>query len=226
MILNIYKPKNISSFGVVSQIRRRLNIKKVGHAGTLDPLAEGVLVILTDQDTKKQDSILHTDKEYVATVGFGVFSETYDLEKVPELRQIPALSILERDVPVAIAKFIGVIKQQVPVYSAVKVGGVPLYKKARKGKSVDAQSTPIKKVTINSIEIMNYGMRTLETSEGAAAIPFVELKVTCSHGTYIRALARDLGDVIGYSGTLLGLVRTRIGDFTVDKAVKVEDLKL
>ena len=231
MILNIYKEKDWTSFDVVAKVRGILNARlnpnvpnklkrkrKVGHAGTLDPLAEGVLIILTDADTRRQDELMKTDKEYECEISFGATSETYDLEGDLTDHTIPADFDLQTSLEQAIPKYVGEIEQTVPYYSAAKVDGKALYKSARSGKKADLESLPTKKVTI-------YDIKTLETFEKDGR-PTVRLLVVCSKGTYIRSLANDLGKDLGVGAVLVGLVRTRVGDFSVQDSVKIADLKI
>ena len=225
VILNVYKPKNTTSFDIVRQVRRNSGIKKVGHAGTLDPLAEGVLVVLTGTDTKKQEEILKTDKEYVAEIGFGISTETLDMEMTPEIERVISSDYLRKKLPPAVNAFMGQIEQEVPVYSAVKVSGRPLYKTARSGKAVNTGKLPVKKVWIYSAEILGYDEREIDTTSGKQKVPLARIKVVCSHGTYIRSLARDLGIAVESSGVLLSLVRTRMGSYTIGKSRRPEELK-
>ena len=231
MILNIYKEKDWTSFDVVAKVRWMLNAslnpnvpnklrrkRKVGHAGTLDPLAEGVLIVLTDQDTKKQDELMATDKEYECEISFGAISATYDLEAELEMQTIPKDLDIKTELEKLLPNYIGEIDQTVPYYSAVKVDGRALYKRARSGKEVDPSPLPTKKVTIHDIKMLDfYEKRDLPTAR---------LKVVCSKGTYIRSLANDLGKDLGIGGVLVDLVRTRVGDFKVEDSVKIKDLKI
>ncbi|MFC1700135.1 tRNA pseudouridine(55) synthase TruB [Patescibacteria group bacterium] len=212
MILNIHKEKNWTSFDVVAKVRGILGEKKVGHAGTLDPLAEGVLVVLTGEDTKKQSEFMNMEKEYIAEFGLGLDSDTYDLEVLP--RVIDTNIDFEKE----IKKYVGKIKQKVPSYSAVKVKGKKLYKEARKGK-IDESSLPVKEISIHSIEILDKYEKDIETESGVKKIPIFKVKVVCGSGTYIRSLAHDLDCV------LVSLVRTRIGDFKVEDSIEISEIK-
>jgi tRNA pseudouridine55 synthase len=224
MILNIYKPKDWTSFDVVAKLRGILGTKKIGHAGTLDPLAEGVLLILTDQDTKKQQELMSEDKEYLATIAFGAESETYDLEKTPKLiKDNLDTKEIEFELLKILPNYIGEIDQQVPAYSAVKVKGKPLYKQARQG-NFAATDLPTKKVTIYGIEIEDTSSEELETPSGAAWLPTITLTITCGCGTYIRSLAHDLGKDLKTGAILTNLIRTRVGDYKVEDAKTLESL--
>ena len=192
MILNIYKEKNWTSFDVVAKLRGMLKTKKIGHAGTLDPLAEGVLVVLTDKDTKKQDTFMQLKKEYIAEIAFGCESETYDLELSPTLvSQNLDLQITKESLLKTFPKYIKTFEQTAPLYSAKKVNGKVLYKEARKG-NFDVE-LPKKTVTIYDLQILDSFEKQIETTEGVYKFPVFKVRVTCSSGTYIRSLAHDLG---------------------------------
>ena len=211
MILNIYKPKGWTSFDVVARLRNQLNIKKIGHAGTLDPLAEGVLIVLTESDTKKQDDFMHQPKEYLAKIAFGIDSPTYDLEgPVTQTSQYPSQEVVLANLP----KFIGEIEQRVPAYSAVKVSGKRLYNLAR-SQSVTEAELPIKKVTIYSIEVVSFENTSVVFDGQTVTLPVLTCVVACGSGTYIRSLAHDMG------GVLVSLIRTRVGDFTVQESSRI-----
>ena len=227
MILNIYKEKGWTSFDVVAKVRGMLGRKrKVGHAGTLDPLAEGVLLILTDEDTKKQSEFMKMKKEYEAKIAFGITTPTYDLEILPGIsdKQM-GLDEVKIAVEKVLPKYIGEIDQKVPSYSAVKVEGKRLYKQARSG-TVDEDKLPVKRVTIYNIEILGWEEEIIETKEGAKEFTVVTMKVECSSGTYIRSLAHDLGEDLGTGGVLVGLIRTRVGEFKISNVKKITELKI
>jgi tRNA pseudouridine55 synthase len=239
MIININKPKNYTSFDIVAIVRKKLRQKrnqkkvKVGHAGTLDPLATGVLVVLTDEDTKNQDQIMHQTKEYVAKIAFGACTDTYDLET--PLRVIKQnftdneLKELDNQIRVFLPKYIGEISQTVPPYSAVKVAGKPLYKTSRQGKT-DLDTLPVKKITIYDISIKEFKQQNIELNPQDAEdsqntfLPTLTCAVTCSSGTYIRSLAHDLGQDLGIGGVLVDLVRTKVGKFDITGSFRIDDL--
>lgn len=227
MILNVYKEKGWTSFDVVAKIRGMLGKKeKVGHAGTLDPLAEGVLVVLTGEDTKKQREFTGMDKEYIAEIAFGVTTPTYDLEVLPALSEKqPSLKKVEQGLKEILSRYQGEIDQKVPVYSAVKVGGKTLYKEARKGRGGKIK-LPVKRINIYEIEILDSLEEDIETKAGIRRLPVIKMRVSCSAGSYIRSLAHDFGEELGFGAVLVSLLRTRIGDFSVDNAKKVPDLSL
>lgn len=220
MILNIYKEKDWTSFDVVAKLRGILKTKKIGHAGTLDPLAQGVVIVLTESDTKKQDEYMHLEKEYKALIAFGATSDTYDLEGALEYHELPHDFDLEQELEVKLDSYIGNIAQKVPPYSAVKVKGKALYKYARAGKDT-SEITPTKQVHISSIIVESY----FKSDIGNVELPCVELTIVCSKGTYIRSLAHDLGNDIGVGAVLINLIRTRVGSFEIKDSLKVEEIQ-
>lgn len=227
MILNVYKEKGWTSFDVVAKIRGMLGKKrKVSHAGTLDPLAEGVLIVLTDEDTKKQNDFMNLKKEYEAKIAFGISTPTYDLEVLPDVsdKQLD-LEEIKKLLEDILPKYVGDIDQKVPSYSAVKVDGKRLYKKARRG-DIDEDKLPVKRVTIYDIKIENFGIKSIETKEGIKEFPIITMKIECSSGTYIRSLAHDLGNDLGIGAVLSGLARTQIGDFKISESKKITELKM
>jgi tRNA pseudouridine55 synthase len=210
MIIPIYKPKGPTSFRIIAQIKKITGIKKVGHAGTLDPLAEGVLVVgIGRESTRKLFQELEKEKEYEVLIEFGKESTTDDEEgekKIWEVSRVPQVS----EVSHALKKFIGEIWQMPPQYSAVKVGGVESYKKARKGQSVNLGK---RQVLIKEIEILSY------------AWPLLRLRVLTGPGVYIRSLARELGQALNTGGFVKELKRTRVGEHTIEKSQTVDSLK-
>jgi len=217
--LNVYKEKGWTSFDVVAKIRGLLGggrKRKVGHAGTLDPLAEGVLIVLTDEDTKKQQGFMELEKEYMCEISFGVTSPTYDLERELTYCSVPKDLDVEKELDNILPRYLGEIQQRVPPYSAVKVQGKPLYKKARAGK-VTTDQLPLKKITIYNLQKDGFYQKN--------NLPTVKLKINCSKGTYIRSLAHDLGKDLGVGGILVSLIRAKIGDFHVEDAEKIPDLE-
>lgn len=211
-ILVIDKPYRWTSFDAVKRLRgalqRRLNAKrfKVGHAGTLDPLATGVLLVCTGRATKRIAELQEGMKEYVAEITFGATTPSYDLEK-----EIDATYPWEHITPELIAetvpKFQGHVMQVPPVFSAVKVDGKRAYNYARKGKEVEIKAKPLE---IKELEVLNW------------EAPKLTLRVLCSKGTYIRALARDLGEAMNSGAHLTALRRTRVGDYTIDDAMSLD----
>ncbi|OGC72655.1 tRNA pseudouridine(55) synthase TruB [candidate division WWE3 bacterium RIFOXYC2_FULL_42_13] len=221
MILNIFKPKNWTSFDVVAKVRGVLKVKKAGHAGTLDPLAGGVLVVLTGDDTKKQAKFMEMEKEYVAEIVFGAKSPTYDLEVLPTLVTTPDSAETFEKIKEILPLFTGEIEQIIPPYSAKKVEGKPMYKLARQGLEMAEQR---KTITISSIDVMEQKSCELNTDKGVAVLPCVTLRIKCSSGTFVRSLAHELGEKLKTGGILVSLVRSAVGEYKVENSVKIEDL--
>ncbi len=209
-IIPVYKPKGMTSFEVVRKVRTELKIKKVGHAGTLDPLAEGLLIVFTNTKTKLMDSFLKLDKEYFATFKLGVTSKSNDLETEVVERMVD-VNFSEEQIVEILKKFTGEIEQVPPDYSAAWVDGKRAYHLARSGVKFELKP---KIVTINEMRIESL------------LPPFLKLIITCSSGTYVRSLARDIGEELGCGAILTGLVRTRIGSYKVEDAIKLDELKL
>jgi tRNA pseudouridine55 synthase len=206
-VMLIDKPLDWTSFDVVRKIRSIIKIKKVGHAGTLDPLATGLLIVCTGKFTKKIKEYMGMEKEYTGTFTLGATTPTYDLESIPvEVRDIS--NITEEQIHEATSCFIGEIQQVPPIHSAIKQGGKPVYLMARKG--IDVQLEP-RTVTIKSF--------TIEKIE----LPVVHFKVVCSTGTYIRSLANDYGQQLTCGAYLSSLRRTRIGEFIASDASSMEE---
>jgi tRNA pseudouridine55 synthase len=224
-VLYFDKPLNWTSFDLVNKLRyklsRQLGIKKlkVGHAGTLDPLATGVMIVCVGKATKRIDEFQYRTKEYVATLRLGATTPSFDLETEVD-STFETAHITRELVEKTLPQFLGEIRQIPPAYSAVKVNGNRAYDLARKGLEVDLKP---KVLVIEEIEML--GLRLRSATAAAVSEP-VELKirVVCSKGTYIRALARDIGVALGSGAFLTGLVRTRIGDVTLDKCLKIEDI--
>lgn len=206
-IILIDKPLGWTSFKVVNKIRKTIGIKKVGHSGTLDPMATGLLIICTGKKTKELSNYLGLDKTYTGTITLGKTSPSMDKETEITETGIDE-NINEESIKNAAKEFVGEVEQTPPMYSAIKVKGKRLYKLARNGVEVER---PVRKVRINSFLIKNI------------KIPDVEFEVNCSKGTYIRVLANDLGKKLGCGGILSELRRTAIGEFGIEKALKVED---
>ena len=202
--LNVYKPKGITSHDVVSKLRRATGIKQIGHTGTLDPFAEGVLPICIGKATRLIE-YLDDDKEYIATVQFGANTDTYDLEG--QIAEKFDKKVFEDDVKVALKNFEGEISQTPPIYSALKVNGKKLYEYAREGKAVEIKS---RLVNIYKIELLSfdYDKQT------------AQILVSCSKGTYIRSIAYDLGKILGCGGYLIRLVRSKAGQFNIENSVR------
>ena len=207
-MLLIDKPLHWTSFDVVRKLRGILQIKKIGHAGTLDPLATGLLIVCTGRYTKKINEYMARKKEYTGEITLGAVTPTFDLESAPEQFKDYA-GLTEQLIHTATEQFTGETEQLPPVYSAIKKDGVALYQLARKGITVKPEP---RKVTIHSFEITSINL------------PAIRFKVVCSTGTYIRSLANDFGAVLGCGGYLSALRRTRIGEFEVGDAIDMDEL--
>jgi len=219
-ILVINKPKGLTSHDVVNVVRKISKERRVGNAGTLDPLASGVLIVLVGRAaTKRQAEFMNADKEYTAEITFGKVSKTYDAEG--PLTVTASAEKLEKLSPKIIKdacqNFIGKFKQKPPAFSAIKVKGVALYKKARRGNLNEAE-IPIKEVEINSITLLKYQTTDKES------FPKIWLKIKCQKGVYIRSLAQDLGEKLGVGAYLSELVRTRVGQYVVEQALDLQSL--
>lgn len=206
--LNIYKPKGLTSHDVVARLRKITKVRQIGHTGTLDPFATGVLPICIGKATRLIE-YLDDDKEYLATVQFGKNTATYDLEG--EITATFDKKVTEEDVKNTLKDFEGEISQIPPIYSAIKVNGKKLYDYARQGQDIEIKP---RKVTISKIELKEFD----KTSQSA------KITVACSKGTYIRSIAYDLGAKLGCGGYLTALERTKAGKFQVNTAIKLEDL--
>lgn len=209
-IFAIDKPYRMSSFGALARVRYLLSRKvgekvKIGHAGTLDPLATGVLVLCTGKATKQIEHLQTHVKEYVAGIQLGATTASYDLEH-PVNECFPTAHITRESIEQALPQFIGDIEQVPPTYSAVKINGDRAYTLRRKGRDVELRP---KHVHIEQIDIIGFSADTMQLT----------LRVVCGKGTYIRALARDLGRALGSGAHLISLRRTRVGEFTVDNSI-------
>ena len=214
-ILCFDKPLRWTSFNLVAKIRsqlcHRLGVKKlkVGHAGTLDPLATGVMVICTGKATKRIDELQAHVKEYVATLQFGATTPCFDLEK-PIDKTYPTEHITESLLREVLSKFVGRIEQVPPAFSACKIDGKRAYDLARKGREVELKP---KVLVIDEIELLDFNQEKMQAT----------IRVVCSKGTYIRALARDIGQALSSGAHLIALRRTRVGNVRVEDCMQVED---
>jgi tRNA pseudouridine55 synthase len=205
-VILIDKPLHWTSFDVVRKIRNSIKIKKVGHAGTLDPLATGLLIVCTGKFTKKINEYMAQEKEYTGSFTLGATTPTYDKESTPQdFKEYN--HITTEDIISATKKFIGEIQQYPPIYSAIKKDGVALYELARRGEEVELKARTI---TITEFEITKVDL------------PIVEFRVLCGSGTYIRSLAHDMGQVLDCGAYLSELRRTKIGEYHVKDAVSME----
>jgi tRNA pseudouridine55 synthase len=205
-VLLIDKPLHWTSFDAVRKIRNTIRIKKVGHAGTLDPLATGLLIVCTGKFTKKINEYMSQEKEYTGTITLGAVTPTYDLESEP-VKHKSVDAITDEMIRRTTQQFTGEILQTPPIHSAIKQKGKRVYLLARQGKEVIMEP---RKITIHKFEITSIDM------------PVITFKVVCTKGTYIRSLANDFGQALGCGGYLSELRRTRIGNFKVEDAMSVE----
>ncbi len=204
-ICNLDKPEGWTSFDVVNKLRGASRIKKVGHAGTLDPFATGVLLICFASATKQVESLMTLEKEYEGTLVLGVDTDSHDVTgKIVNQRDVPSLT--REQLETALQKYLGEIMQTPPMFSALKKEGRRLYDLARAGENIEVEPRP---VCIHTIELLHVNL------------PAVTLRVACSRGTYIRALARDLGNDFGCGAYLKTLRRTRIGDYRSAQSLTV-----
>jgi tRNA pseudouridine55 synthase len=209
MVFLVNKPLEWTSFDVIGRLRKIFKIKKIGHAGTLDPLATGMLIVCTGKYTKKINEYMGMEKEYTGTITIGAITPTYDLESEP-VSLLPYEHITMEKVLASIEQFKGPIEQIPPAHSAIKIDGKRVYELARQGKEVVLKPRP---VTIHSFDITD--MR----------LPLLHFKVVCSTGTYIRSLANDVGAALGTGGYLSSLCRTRIGNFKLEDAHSIEQIQ-
>lgn len=201
-----WKPKGCTSYDVIRKLKTYLGKTKIGHAGTLDPFAEGILIILFGKSTKKQENMMALEKEYTATIQLGRSTTTLDPEgEITE--ESPVTTLDENKINAVLEEFIGEISQVPPIYSALKKDGKPLYKYARQGKEVKIEPRTI---NIFDIRLISYTKDT------------IVIQVRCGKGTYIRSLARDVAIKLGTVGYLTSLTRTRIGKFDKDSAITIE----
>jgi len=208
-VLLVDKAAGMTSHDVVAIVRRRLQMKKVGHCGTLDPIATGLLLLTLGRGTKIQDLLMSEDKEYSGTMILGVTTDTQDSAgNVTQERPVPSLN--EAAVRAAFEKFSGDFYQMPPMVSAIKQGGVPLYKLARQGKTVEREPRLVH-VYRHSID--------------RVALPEIDFTVVCSKGFYVRTYAHDIGEALGCGAHLKNLRRTKSGRFSVDGAITVDELK-
>jgi tRNA pseudouridine55 synthase len=208
-ILNVDKPVGPTSFQVVGMVRRRSGVKRVGHAGTLDPMAGGVLLLCLGQAARVSEYLMGLRKTYRATVRLGASTTTYDAEG-EVVREADSSGVAREAVEEALGGFVGAIMQAPPAYSAVKVDGERAYRRARKGE--DVAPAP-RKVVVHGIDVLWFEP------------PEVEFEVECGKGTYIRSLAHDLGEALGCGAHLSALTRTRVGPFKVEDAVGMAELE-
>jgi len=208
-VLLVDKAEGMTSHDVVALIRRKLEMKKVGHCGTLDPIATGLLLLTLGRGTKIQDLLMSEDKEYAGTLVLGITTSTQDRQgEIINERPVPALD--ENQVRVVFEKFCGDFYQMPPMVSAIKHGGIPLYKLARQGKVVEREP--------RLVHVYRYTV-------GRIALPEIDFSVVCSKGFYVRTYVHDIGETLGCGAHLKALRRTKSGRFGVDRAISVADIK-
>lgn len=207
--LNVYKPKGMTSHDVVYRMRKVTKIKQIGHTGTLDPFAEGVLPICIGKSTRLIE-YLADDKEYLASVKFGVSTDTYDLDG--QVVEVSDVKVSETEISAFLESFKGEITQMPPVYSAIKVNGKKLYEYARAGQDVKIEP---RKVFIERIDLKNFDLEN----------QIAEILIKCSKGTYIRSIAHDLGQMAGSGAHLIKLVRTQAGKFLVNNSINLDEFE-
>ena len=208
-ILNVYKPRGIASFAVVSSVRRLTGVRRVGHAGTLDPTADGVLPICLGRATRIVEYLVDAPKTYRGAILLGVATDSYDSEGAVVATADPG-GVTRGEVETALRQFVGEIQQLPPMYSALKYEGQPLYRYARAGKTVPRKA---RAVTIHRLELLRF------------APPVVEVELECGRGAYVRTLAHDLGERLGCGGHLERLTRLRSGPFSLDDASGLDELR-
>lgn len=208
IVINLNKPPDITSHDAVSRVKRLLGVRKAGHAGTLDPLATGVLLVCLNEATKITRFLMGMEKQYRARVKLGERTDTFDAQgKVIDRREVPRLK--KSEIEGCVSMFSGRIMQKPPMYSAIKIGGKTLHRLARKGIEIER---PARSVEIYEIKVLDVDL------------PYFELLVSCSSGTYVRTLCDDIGRKIGTGAQLFALERTRIGSFALEDSVTIGDL--
>lgn len=208
MIINVCKEKNMTSRDVVNIISKHLHTKKVGHTGTLDPLATGVLIVCTNHDTKLVDILTSKNKEYIATMRLGIQTDTGDI--TGNIIKRATYKVTKDQIIKVLNNFLGSSKQTVPIYSAVKINGKKLYEYARNGEEV---TLPTREINISNIELLDYHD------------DLIKFKVTVSKGTYIRSLIEDIGKTLQTVATMEDLVRTKQGNYNIEDSYTLEDIK-
>lgn len=210
IVLLVNKPLEWTSFDVVNKLRYILHTRKIGHAGTLDPLASGLLIICAGKMTKQIETFQAQEKEYTGTLVLGQITPSYDLETEPSAA-VDISGVSESMVKQAVSAFVGSIQQVPPIHSSIKIGGKRAYAMARKGKAVELQPRTVE-------------VREFEITQ--CRFPEVDFRVVCSKGTYIRSLAHDLGQALGVGAYLSALCRTRIGSYTLAQAETLEQIRV
>lgn len=207
-VINVLKPPGMTSHDIVGYLRKTLGQKKIGHAGTLDPQAAGVLPVCLGQATRLVDYLGSGEKEYICRLTLGISTDTQDAWGA-KVKETPVRNLSREDMEAVLPFFTGEIVQKTPMYSAVKVAGTPLYKMAREGKTIVARE---RKVSIYYLDLLDFHEQT------------AVLRVGCSRGTYIRTLCHDIGEYLGVGGHMSFLVRTKVGSFSLAESLTIEEI--
>ncbi|EKD49146.1 MAG: tRNA pseudouridine synthase B [uncultured bacterium] len=207
--INLNKPSGITSHGAAQKLKKITGIRRIGHTGTLDPFATGVLVIAIGKTTKLIEFVMKTDKEYLADIVLGRETDTFDRMGKVTKESKDASIVNAKDIKTALKKFTGDIKQMPPKFSALKIKGTPAYKLAREGKNFELKPRPVKIYEVKLIEFRP---------------PFVRVNIKCSSGTYIRSFANDIGKALKCGAYLENLQRLTVGDFNIKDSVKLDDI--
>lgn len=225
-IVLIDKPKGITSFDVIRRVRKLINIKKIGHAGTLDPLATGLMILGVGPGTKQLTQLIKLDKEYIAEVLIGERRSTGDMEG-EVVESVESVALDPAQVLVAVASLVGTVTLPVSAYSAIKKDGVPMYKRARAAEKTGDTVTdvPVRDMVVYSATVGNIEVIFTDNTLTTISRLLVTVTFSVGSGTYIRSLAEELGRRLGYPATLANLRRTKVGDFKIEDAKLIEDLK-
>ncbi len=225
-ILLIDKPKGITSFDVIRRVRKQINVKKIGHAGTLDPLATGLMILGVGPGTKKLTELIKLDKDYLAEVLIGESRTTGDMEG-DIIESVEKVELDPAQILVAVAGLVGTVTLPVSAYSAIKKDGVPMYKRARAAEKLGEVVTdvPMRDMKVNSATVGNIEVVFADTAMTTINRLVVTVNFSVGSGTYIRSLAKELGRRLGYPATLANLRRTRVGEFKIEDSQQIEDLK-
>ncbi len=208
IVINLNKPKDLSSQQAVTRVKRFFSAKKAGHTGTLDPIATGVLIVCLNEATKITRFLSELDKEYKVRVKLGERTDTFDLTGRLLEKKDPSF-LREKDVQNVLRNFLGEIKQTPPMFSAIKINGQPLYKLARKGIEI---KRPDRLIHVYELDLISFDL------------PYIDLKIRCSKGTYVRSLCDDIGKALGVGAHIIALERTRIGNFRIEDSASIEEI--
>jgi tRNA pseudouridine55 synthase len=225
-ILLIDKPKGITSFDVIRRVRKQINIKKIGHAGTLDPLATGLMILGVGSGTKKLTELIKLDKDYTAEILIGESRTTSDMEG-EIVESVKKIELDPAQILVAVSSLVGTVTLPVSAYSAIKIDGVPMYKSARAAEKVGGVVTdvPMRDMVVQAATVANIEVVFSDSTMTTINRILVTVHFSVGSGTYIRSLAEELGRRLGYPATLANLRRTRVGEFRIEDAQLIEDLQ-